>query len=433
MKKIYFTLSLLLSATAVVTAQVDQGVVAPANKTVTTTRGVNQAELAKKSKTNDRSTQSFWMNYGTAIDSSIFGGGLSELNQNYLCTDSALLGNFGGSYAGVWVNHLGDVLDVRSAALQNYYGYSWNNANSYSVDSMSVMYAYTRALPTNIVDTLMVYLYYNTTNTIMPTYYFTGMQADYGSDTLYFKALLYSYATNTPSASNKITIKVPLTDQDTAAAFFRFKDFAVNYNVPGGKLVACTMTFKPGYSYVAGDSIDNKNAFYFASYEEQGAGTFPLYTYCPNTSSSACDWNSSHIVPSDVRYNNEPNWNGFYIPAYAYTAPYGFEHHLWWYKVTSTNVGVPENENDNVSLEQNIPNPANGNTIIHYTLGNDANSVSLAIYDITGKQVMNFSQGKQHGGEYQVQVNTGTLPAGVYFYTLTVDNQQVTRRMVIAE
>jgi hypothetical protein len=431
MKKIYLTLSVMFATAAVATAQVNQGVVAP-NKTVTTHRGVNQAELAKKMKSNNRSTESMWMNYGTAVDSTIFGGVLAELNQNYLCTDSAMLGNFGGTYAGVWVNNLGDILDVHSPVLQNEYGYSWNASNNFTVDSMSVMYAYTRALPANIVDTLVVYMYYNTSNAIMPTYYFTGMSADYGSDTLYFKAMPYTYGSNSPTASNKITIKVPLTAQDTAATFFRMKDFAVNYAVPGGKLVACSMTFKPGYSYTTGDSIDNKNAFFFASYEEQGAGTFPLYTYCPNSGSAACDWNVSQIVTSDVRYNASQYWNGFFIPSYAFTAPYTFEHHLFWWKVTSTNVGVAETAADGMSLEQNIPNPANGNTIIHYSIENAAN-VNLAVYDVTGKQVMNFNQGHQNAGEYQVEINAENLNAGVYFYTLTVDGKQATRRMVISE
>lgn len=433
MKKIYITLSVLLAAGAVATAQVNQGVVAPANKTVTTHRGINQAELAKKAKTNNRSTESMWMNYGTAVDSSLFGGGLAELNQNYLCTDSMLLGNFGGDYAGVWVNNLGDILDVHSPVLQSEYGYSWNASNNFTVDSMSVMYAYSRALPANIVDTLVVYMYYNTSTAIMPTYYFTGMSADFGSDTLYFKAMPYTYTSNSPAASNKVTIKVPLTDQDTAETFFRMKDFAVNYAVPGGKLVACSMTFKPGYSYNLGDTIDNKNAFFFASYEEQGASTFPLYTYCPNSASSACDWNISQIVTSDVRYNNAGGWNGFFIPSYAYTAPYGFEHHLWWWKVTSTNVGIAETSTDaGVSLEQNIPNPANGNTVIHYSIENAAN-VSLSVFDVTGKQVMNFNQGHQNSGEYQVEINAENLQAGVYFYTLNVNGNQVTRRMVITK
>ncbi len=385
---------------------------------------------------NNHSVQtSYWMNYGVCMDSSIVGPGIAELNQNYLCTDSTLLGNFGGTYAGVWVNNIGDILDVHSTNMVNYYGNAWGNT-SFSVDSMSVMYAYTRNLPTTIVDTLIVALYYNTTTAIMPTYYFTGMSANFGSDTLYFKAMPYNYLTNTVSASNRVIIKVPLTDADTAAAYFRMKDFATNFTVPGGKLVSSSMTFKPGYTYNVGDSIDNKDAFYFASYEEGGGGatggTFPLYQYCPGATSPACDWNVSQIVTSDVRYNNAGGWNGFFIPSYAYTIGYAFEHHLIWYKVTSPALGVEENSSVDFQLDQNIPNPANGNTVINYSLPKSGH-VGLTIFDVTGKQVMTFNKGLLTAGQYQIELNASTLAPGVYFYTLSVDGQQATRRLVVTE
>jgi len=401
------------------------------------TRPVKPGTFDNKKANHSRTTQSYWMNYGVCMDSSVTGPGVAELNQNYLCTDSTLLGNFGGTYAGIWVNNIGDVLDVYASNMQSYYGYSWTSSNSYSVDSMSIMYAYNRTLPSNIVDTLMVYLYYNTTNTIMPTYYFTGMTADYGSDTLYFKAMLYNYQTNSPSASNKILVKVPLTAADTASTFFRMKDFATNYTVPGGKIVASSVTFKPGYTYNAGDTIGGKNEFFFASYEENGnganGGSFPLYQYCPGISSPACDWNVSQIVTSDVRYNNEPNWNGFFIPSYAYTVGYAYEHHLIFYKVSSPPLGVEETTNaGNFSLGQNIPNPTNGNTTINYSI-NTASNVSFNIVDVTGKEVMNVNKGQLSAGDYQIELNTSILSPGMYFYTLVVNGQQATRRLIVTE
>jgi hypothetical protein len=434
MKKIYSIFMFLLAGVAL-NAQSVQVPFTQANKTLPG-RPIAPGALTYKMSPHGRSTESHWINYGVCIDSSGLNGGpgVSELNQNYLCTDSALLGNFGGTYAGVWVNNIGDILDVRAANVQSYYGTNWNANNTYSVDSMSVMYAYTRALASNIVDTLIVSLYYNTTSAIMPTYYFTGMQTNFGSDTLYFKAMPYTYTSNSPSAANKVTYKIQLTNADTAVTFFRMKDFATNYNVPGGKLVASSVTFKPGYAYSLGDTIDNKDAFYFASYEEGGnggnGGSFPLYA--GNCGNGACDWNASDIVTSDVRYNNAGGWNGFFIPSYAYTIGYAYEHHLIWYKVTSTNVGIAENNSTDFQLEQNVPNPTNGNTLISYSI-NKSSNVALHIFDVTGKQVMAYNKGQLSAGEYQIELNTSTLAPGVYFYTLTVDGQQATRRLVVTE
>jgi hypothetical protein len=385
------------------------------------------------SKTNHtRSTESFWMNYGVCMDSSVVGPGVSVLNQNYLLTDSTMLGNFGGTYAGVWVNHLGDILDVHATNMQSYYGYSWGN-QPYSVDSMSIMYAYSRALPSNVVDTLVVCLYSNAVAANMPSYHFTGMTADYGSDSLWFKGMPYDYMTNSPTASGKVTYKILLTAADTANTFFRMKDFETNFWVPGGKLVASTVTFKPGYSYVPGDSIDNKDAFFFASYEEGGTGTFPLYQYCPYVQNqAACDWNASQAVTSDGRYNNAATWNGLFIPAYAYTVGWAFEHHLIFYKVTSLPTAVAENNSNEFSLEQNMPNPASGNTLINYSISTSA-KVSLNIVDVTGKQVMAIDKGQMTAGEHSIELNTTGFAPGVYFYTLTVDGQQSTRRLVVTQ
>jgi hypothetical protein len=211
------------------------------------------------------------------------------------------------------------------------------------------------------------------------------------------------------------------------------KDFETNFWVPGGKLVASTVTFKPGYSYVPGDSIDNKDAFFFASYEEGGTGTFPLYQYCPYVQNqAACDWNASQAVTSDGRYNNAATWNGLFIPAYAYTVGWAFEHHMIFYKVTSLPTAVAENNSNEFSLEQNMPNPASGNTLINYSISTSA-KVSLNIVDVTGKQVMAIDKGQMTAGEHSIELNTTGFAPGVYFYTLTVDGQQSTRRLVVTQ
>ena len=386
----------------------------------------------KFAQNGNRTTESYWLNYGITMDN--LNGGLGEVNANYLCTDSLMLGEFGaGNYSAIWLHNIGDVLDVYADNFQMQDGIAWNNWNSYTVDSMSILYLYERNHPnTSIVDTLVVELYTNATAANMPTYYFTGMAADYGSDTLYFKAIRYLYMSNSVNATGKTVIKIPLTAADTASALLGEKFWAVNMSVPGGRLVGSSITFKPGYSYALGDTIATKNAFFFASIEENGASTFPTYVYCPNSANPNCDWNSSHIVPTEVRYNQNANWNGFFIPAYAYTDPFAFEHHLITYKVTSLNVGVQEEIPANVGLSQNVPNPATGETTIRYTLENGGD-VQLDIFDVTGKVVMSFDQGTQAGGSYQINFNTSNLEAGVYFYTLNVDGQKVTRRMVVAD
>jgi hypothetical protein len=386
----------------------------------------------------NRTTESYWLNYGFTKD--FINGGLSETAITLLSTDSLLLGEFGiGNFDHIWLNNVGDVLDVFAQDFNTSDGIAWNSANSYSVDSISVVYGYERNHPNaSIVDTLIVQLFTNAVPADMTNSFFadnatsTFLQVNYFTDTLYFKAINYSYTTNSVNATGVTTYKIPLDASDTAITNFRFKFWATNFPVPAGRLVGSSYTFKPGYTYALGDTINKLNAFTMVSLEENGDQSIPSYNYCPNAPVLKCDWNCSYIVDNDIRYNTDQDWNGNFIPAYAFTAPFSFEHHLISYKVTSTNVGISESQLEGATLGQSIPNPTNGLTTIRYTLEN-AGDVQLDIFDVTGKLVMSFDRGQQNAGNHQVEFDAANLQAGVYFYTLNVNDNKISRRLVVTK
>ncbi len=103
-----------------------------------------------------------------------------------------------------------------------------------------------------------------------------------------------------------------------------------------------------------------------------------------------------------------------------------------WVKVTMNGVGVEEQGNTGIALDQNIPNPTNGNTIINYNIAN-AGNVQLEVYDVTGQLVETVDQGTQLAGRHQIDLNTANYAAGVYYYSLNVDGVKVTRRMVVTK
>ncbi len=83
-------------------------------------------------------------------------------------------------------------------------------------------------------------------------------------------------------------------------------------------------------------------------------------------------------------------------------------------------VGISENESGAI-LSQNMPNPASSNTIISYELEKNA-SVTLNVYDVTGKVVASKIVGEQGIGVHKIDLNVANLAAGVYHYSLTVNN-----------
>ena len=83
-------------------------------------------------------------------------------------------------------------------------------------------------------------------------------------------------------------------------------------------------------------------------------------------------------------------------------------------------------------LAQNHPNPARSHTLISWDLP-ERHNVSLRVFDIQGREVMNLSPGTLPAGRHSVEVSSHELPGGVYFYQLTAGPHTATKRMVILE
>ena len=83
-------------------------------------------------------------------------------------------------------------------------------------------------------------------------------------------------------------------------------------------------------------------------------------------------------------------------------------------------------------LFQNSPNPFSESTTIKYVLGANSKSASLLIFDLSGKLLKTYVvDNKSNNGE--IIIPQGTLHAGMFVYSLIVNNVVVdTKRMVIS-
>ncbi|MES2592435.1 MAG: T9SS type A sorting domain-containing protein [Bacteroidota bacterium] len=106
-----------------------------------------------------------------------------------------------------------------------------------------------------------------------------------------------------------------------------------------------------------------------------------------------------------------------------------------WAKVTFNDItGISDNVmNKTATLYQNVPNPANGSTVIKYDLAKSS-AVTISFYDLTGKKIKEIVEGEKAVGNYKTTVNISDLSKGVYFYTLRTSNGvELTKKMVITE
>ncbi|MBD3383149.1 MAG: T9SS type A sorting domain-containing protein [candidate division Zixibacteria bacterium] len=86
------------------------------------------------------------------------------------------------------------------------------------------------------------------------------------------------------------------------------------------------------------------------------------------------------------------------------------------------------------ALGQNYPNPFNPETMIHYSLEKSGH-VRLEVYNILGQSSAVLVDNHQDAGDYSVVFNAESngvsMPSGVYFYRLTVNENTLTRKMIL--
>ncbi len=82
------------------------------------------------------------------------------------------------------------------------------------------------------------------------------------------------------------------------------------------------------------------------------------------------------------------------------------------------------------ALEQNYPNPFNPYTTIHYTVATEG-KVSLRVYDILGKEVVDLVNEVKQSGSHEATFNATELPSGVYFYELRAGSFSEMKKMML--
>lgn len=99
-------------------------------------------------------------------------------------------------------------------------------------------------------------------------------------------------------------------------------------------------------------------------------------------------------------------------------------------KIMSGTAGISNIRENNFSVSQNTPNPFNGETNFTISL-NRAGNVTFRVTNVIGQEVYFKNLGTMNSGSQNVSFNSNGLSRGVYFYSVIVDGQSITKRMVI--
>jgi hypothetical protein len=81
------------------------------------------------------------------------------------------------------------------------------------------------------------------------------------------------------------------------------------------------------------------------------------------------------------------------------------------------------------SLQQNIPNPFNQSSAIHFCVPSIANNASIVVTDAAGKTIKQFNDLSKGTGSVTIEANT--LSSGSYLYSLIIDGKTIATKQMI--
>lgn len=317
--------------------------------------------------------------------------------------------------------------------------------DNYTWDSLAFRYIYRRNYPdANVVDTCFIHYYRNSG---LPANQYRRGSIIFGTgDTMLYAGPggLDQVALSGDNSFDVDTILLTPADTTTFSSTGWGSRYAV---VPVGAMItgsatapqnnppslfAATMSFKPGHPWNPGDTIESRgftrpaNGVNYFGYGyttiEAANGGLPV------TLRSRSFADNSLILYSVTRYGQTTaqGWSGF-MPGTAFNSPI-FADVQAFVSGTST-ISVREVEDLGLSLGKIYPNPANSGQSIFIEYGvKNATDVTIEVYDLVGKKVATILDNeKVEAGDHKAAVTLNLNP-GVYFYTLSSGNTNVSSK-----
>ena len=262
-----------------------------------------------------------------------------------------------------------------------------------------------------------------------------------------------------------MSIEHPLTEDDhedggISGNIDDWNTFEIEFDDPlevgAGEPMAVVITYQTNIPYSEGDTLyDSRGG------EQEETRANMNYTMIPNLYddaylSDATGWDTESIeeqlrifrsynsnvrMPSIHRYeplfDSPDHWlNDRYLPAqifayrYALLFPVDFQMSYNEEDLLYTSIG----EEETASFEMNsaYPNPVSQGSSFNIEIGSEqAGDVEVEVYDLVGKKVAGIKENNLTPGSHNIEVSTEGWNKGVYLYSVKVNGEQQTRRIVV--
>ena len=99
--------------------------------------------------------------------------------------------------------------------------------------------------------------------------------------------------------------------------------------------------------------------------------------------------------------------------------------------IINPNVGIHElTDIPSFTVSQNFPNPVKGSTNIRVNMLK-ADQINIEITNIVGQKEISISKNFSIAGDHNLSIDAGNLSPGVYFYTVKIGNESITKKMIV--
>ena len=243
------------------------------------------------------------------------------------------------------------------------------------------------------------------------------------------------------ATANYFTYSYVLTAKDTVTVNNPFAGFIVFVLPNGGLKIPANNIFSVTYTFVPGANSNYKTGDAVFGYAGSSANTNGLSVVYGVNSGNAAHY---YFFDEKSYYNSALDYQDW--QQFSLSAKYGIKTFLdsvaypqtqlaydVIYSVAKTTVaasGIAPVTSKPLVLAQNYPNTCNSIAYIGYELP-DAATTQFEIFDLTGKLVSTSTAQYQMPGNHTFELNTATLPAGLYFYTLSAGDSKITKRLTV--
>lgn len=212
----------------------------------------------------------------------------------------------------------------------------------------------------------------------------------------------------------------------------KFASQTVGYAVGENSIVAKTIDGGITWSdivVISQGDFDWQETYFI---DENTGWLVDLFGAVVKTSDGGLNWTEQiprFIIPSN--YNSV-----FFLDSLkGWVVGSGADPNLYGRIIRTINGGVTGVEDENIlttyfHLFQNYPNPFNPGTIINYSLEYEG-LVKIKVFDILGSEVAELVNESKAAGMYSIEFKAGSLPSGVYYYTLQVNEYSDSKKMLL--